>query len=276
MSELSSIIKSARESSRLTIREAEAKSGISNAYLSQIENDKIKNPSFQILNKISKLYEIPLEILMEKSGYSMSDYGNNSLQADIKSATVLISDDNKFDRELFINYLSFDTGCRYVIKQAKTGMETIESIKKDPPDCLILDYKLPDMDGLDVLQQISESKKMSKVPVIMMTGYGSEDIAVAAMKLGAVNYLIKDKVSRDEFISAVNTGVKRKILWQSMMSKKAVKTRPDSGRQIEIIKHIENLTVGIDELCRNNASSPIISELTFLKNEAAALSKLLR
>ena len=62
-------IKALRESKGLTLREVEKKTEISNAYLSQLESSKIKQPSPTTLYKIAELYGVQYEILMEKVGY---------------------------------------------------------------------------------------------------------------------------------------------------------------------------------------------------------------
>lgn len=59
----------ARELRKLSLREIEAATGISNAYLSQLENDKIKKPSPHFLHKLAALYGIGYELLMESAGY---------------------------------------------------------------------------------------------------------------------------------------------------------------------------------------------------------------
>lgn len=62
-------LKTARELRNLSLREVEAGTGISNAYLSQLENDKIKKPSPHFLHKLAALYGIEYELLMESAGY---------------------------------------------------------------------------------------------------------------------------------------------------------------------------------------------------------------
>lgn len=61
--------KALRESKSLTLREVESKTGVSNAYLSQLESGKIKQPSPLYLHKLADLYEVGYSILMEKVGY---------------------------------------------------------------------------------------------------------------------------------------------------------------------------------------------------------------
>ena len=62
-------LKTARELRNLSLREVEAATGISNAYLSQLENNKIKKPSPHFLHKLATLYGIGYELLMEQAGY---------------------------------------------------------------------------------------------------------------------------------------------------------------------------------------------------------------
>ncbi len=65
-------LKTARELRNLSLREIEEATGISNAYLSQLENDKIKKPSPHFLHKLAALYGIDYELLMEAVGYVQS------------------------------------------------------------------------------------------------------------------------------------------------------------------------------------------------------------
>jgi transcriptional regulator with XRE-family HTH domain len=62
-------LKMARELRNLSLRQVEEATGISNAYLSQLENDKVKKPSPHFLHKLAGLYDIAYELLMESAGY---------------------------------------------------------------------------------------------------------------------------------------------------------------------------------------------------------------
>ncbi len=76
----------------------------------------------------------------------------------------------------------------YEIISAENGLEAVENFKEEP-DLVILDFKMPKMDGLEALKKIKEIN--NKVPVIMITAHGSADNAVEAMKLGALDYISK-------------------------------------------------------------------------------------
>ena len=66
---LGSGLRSAREARNLSLRQVEEATGISNAYLSQLENDKVKKPSPHFLHKLAALYDVPYDLLMEYAGY---------------------------------------------------------------------------------------------------------------------------------------------------------------------------------------------------------------
>jgi transcriptional regulator with XRE-family HTH domain len=70
---LGSYLRSLREVRRLTLRAVEKKAGVSNAYLSQLETDKIRKPSPACLYKLSKWYKVPYEDLMRRAGYPVPE-----------------------------------------------------------------------------------------------------------------------------------------------------------------------------------------------------------
>lgn len=99
---------------------------------------------------------------------------------------VLLVDDEKWICEslkLLLSRLGLD------IDPALNGKDALASLEKDKPDLAILDFDLPDMDGLEVLAKIREYDM--NLPVIFMTGYGSETISIRAFKLGISDYFIK-------------------------------------------------------------------------------------
>jgi len=72
---------------------------------------------------------------------------------------------------------------------AKSGSECIECLEKQSIDVIILDLKMPGMDGIETLKHIKSQHPL--VEVIMLTGHGTAETAVDGMKLGAFDYLIK-------------------------------------------------------------------------------------
>ncbi len=70
-----------------------------------------------------------------------------------------------------------------------SGQETLKAIDMAPPDVLVLDLKMPDLDGLEVLARVRESHP--HLPVIILTGHGSFEAGCAGMEQGAFDYLMK-------------------------------------------------------------------------------------
>jgi signal transduction histidine kinase len=103
---------------------------------------------------------------------------------------VLVVDDNEVDRERIRRLL----GEGFLVTEAATAAEGIRAAGGDPLlDCILIDYRLPDQDGIDLLHQLAARD----LPVLMMTSQGSEAIAVESMRQGAWDYLPKPALERE-------------------------------------------------------------------------------
>jgi two-component system, cell cycle response regulator len=131
---------------------------------------------------------------------------------------ILIIDDSPEDREICRRYLLKDNNPSYVVDEAENAQEGLQRLQSETFDCLLLDNRLPDMEGLDVLKELSNNKQLPKIPVIFLTGQGNEAIAVEALKTGAFDYLIKGQVSRDLLLRTIRYAVETKkaenALWE--------------------------------------------------------------
>jgi len=121
---------------------------------------------------------------------------------------ILLVDDQKFFLTLYQGLLK-EANPSYNFICAETGREAVSKFN-NKVDLIILDYLLPDMDGIQVLLEILA--KDPYMPVIIITGAGSESIATAALKNGAYDYVVKT----DEYIKTlpfvVEQGIERKRL----------------------------------------------------------------
>ncbi|HEY2411150.1 MAG TPA: response regulator [Pirellulaceae bacterium] len=101
--------------------------------------------------------------------------------------TVLVVDDAAVDRKLVGGLLAKGPGLH--IEFAATGEEALAHIAKSHPDVVVTDLVMPGMSGLELVAQIIEQSPQT--PVILMTGKGSEEVAVKALKAGAASYVPK-------------------------------------------------------------------------------------
>lgn len=117
---------------------------------------------------------------------------------------ILIIDDEKNIRMTLQKTLASDG---YEVETAATGQKGLDKANELKPNLILLDLKLPDMEGLEVLKTLGEHD----ANVIMITGYGSVETAVDSMKLGAIDYLRKP-FSPDEIREKVNEVLNRQRL----------------------------------------------------------------
>jgi PAS domain S-box-containing protein len=119
---------------------------------------------------------------------------------------ILIVEDSPEDRATYRRLLARAGGTDYTFTETDSGEEGIALCRAQKPDCVLLDYRLPDADGLDVLSALAEAGPVS---VIMLTGQGDEAVAVQAMKRGAQDYLIKGRMTAPELAGAVLNAIER-------------------------------------------------------------------
>jgi transcriptional regulator with XRE-family HTH domain len=100
---LGKYLKDKREQKRLTLRQVEDETGIKNAYLSQLENGKIENPSPKYLHKLSEIYRVPYAMLLELAGYPTVEKEGNVKRFVSKELNTITSD----EEEKLVEYLRF-------------------------------------------------------------------------------------------------------------------------------------------------------------------------
>jgi len=101
--------------------------------------------------------------------------------------SILIVEDKRDTRENIAELFSLNG---YKVLTAADGKTALHYIKTQPPDCIILDVRLPDMTGHDILNQLEEKIETGMI-IIIITAYGEISMAVSAMKMGAYDYLEK-------------------------------------------------------------------------------------
>jgi DNA-binding response OmpR family regulator len=102
--------------------------------------------------------------------------------------TILIVDDQADNREMLATLLA---GEGYRTLQAAGGMEAMDSIANDPPQLILLDVSMPDMDGYAVASLLKADPNTSVIPIIMVTAHTGRGSRVVGLNTGAEDYLTK-------------------------------------------------------------------------------------
>jgi signal transduction histidine kinase/DNA-binding response OmpR family regulator len=134
-----------------------------------------------------------------------------------RTLVILIVDDFAPDRELYYRYLGKENRANYKIIEAETGEGALATIQASGSDLILLDYHLPDLDGLEFIIEL-KSQNIILPPIIMLTGQGDEQIAVKAMKSGVKDYLVKGNLTGDILRNSVY-GVLRQEHLQNLLIK---------------------------------------------------------
>jgi two-component system response regulator AtoC len=99
---------------------------------------------------------------------------------------VLVADDDAAIRSLLKQLLQ-DEG--YSVNEAATGVEVVDKVKESSPDLVIMDVRMPELDGIEALSRVRATSP--KTAVLIMTAFGSSNAAIRAMELGAFDYVTK-------------------------------------------------------------------------------------
>jgi DNA-binding NtrC family response regulator len=141
----------------------------------------------------------------------------------MKPASVLLVDDDATFRQVMANEL---TRLGYQIEGAGTGEEAVRRIAASEPDVVLLDLRLPGMNGLDVLKAIHTSAPATEV--VMLTGHGSIDTAIESIRIGAFDYVVKP-CPLDELHIRIQRAIERRSLRQRANLLERGLTPPDLG-----------------------------------------------
>ncbi len=141
----------------------------------------------------------------------------------MKAASLLLVDDDPTFRQVMGNELK---RLGYLIDSVGTGEEAVRRIATSEPDVLLLDVRLPGMNGLDVLKSIHA--RAPAIEVVMLTGHGSIDTAIESIRIGAFDYVVKP-CPLDELHLRIQRAVERRSLRQRTNLLERGLTPPDLG-----------------------------------------------
>ena len=139
------------------------------------------------------------------------------------AATVLLIEDNEDHRRLLTRVLR-EADESFEVVTARDGRTGLKELGAQRVDCVVLDYHLPDTDGLRCLQAIREAH--GDVPVVMITGDGSEEVVLEALRLGAADYvpkrgrylldlLVRVRTALKSVEETIETAAQRRLPWDA-------------------------------------------------------------
>jgi DNA-binding NarL/FixJ family response regulator len=158
------------------------------------------------------------------------------------SVKVLVADDHEVVRKGLASL--FSGSDIKVVAEAKTGEEAVKLTKKHKPDVVLLDIRMPDIDGLDALEKIRKDRPDQRV--VMLSTYDNPTYVARSVALGASDYVLKGS-SKNELISAISAaasgqppvkaGELRRV-HLAMNTREPSDDVPLTQRELQVLRHI--------------------------------------
>lgn len=123
-----------------------------------------------------------------------------------KPLRIMVVDDDTVDRMMIRRLLRGTNLSIEALQEADHGMEAISILSSGQFDCAFLDYQLPDLDGLELIRRLRTHHIM--IPLIVLTGQGSEEAAVELMKAGASDYMVKSRLNADLLAQGIRSALR--------------------------------------------------------------------
>ncbi|EKD28444.1 MAG: sigma-54 dependent DNA-binding response regulator, partial [uncultured bacterium] len=153
--------------------------------------------------------------------------------------SVMVVDDEAGIRHAFTQSLSMEG---YEVFEADNGKDAIEIAQKEQPEAVLLDMRLPDMSGIEVLKKLKSGE--NPPIVIMMTAYGDIELAVEAMQFGSDNFRTKP-FNITEMKACIKKALENKINRTQLESYRSAEKQKYTPQNIigesKVIKHIGNI-----------------------------------
>jgi len=131
---------------------------------------------------------------------------------------VVIVDDSALDRKLCRTLLEEVHGPRLEYLEAESGVAGLEICRVSHPDCVLVDYRLPNMSGLEFLARLVAEEPGAAV--VMLTGLDSGEVAAEALKAGAHDFLLKDHITGETLHLAIQKAIQKLNLTRTLAAER--------------------------------------------------------
>jgi PAS domain S-box-containing protein len=192
----------------------------------------------------------------------------------IPTFTLLIIEDLATDRELYRFALSQDLSCDYQLLEAESVAGGLTLCSTRSIDAILLDYVLPDGDGLEFLAALNTQSNDSIPPVVMVSDMSDPRIAVKAMKLGAEDYLVKSDLTPELLRSTMRMAIENTHLRLQLQQPQAQAELKLEAKNQQITTIWESMTDAYITLDRdwqivyaNSAATEVVRQLVDLTSE---------
>lgn len=166
---------------------------------------------------------------------------------------LVVDDELSIRRSLYNTFKN-----SYQVETASSGVEAIKKVENDHFDLVLLDQKMPDLDGLQVLQELKQID--GRVIIIMITAYGSVESSVKAMKRGAYDYILKP-YELDEITMVVEKALNYQKLNEEVISlKAALSARFQFANIIAQSQKMQDIFQRIQDTAETNVNILILGE----------------
>lgn len=172
-----------------------------------------------------------------------------------KNLKILICDDDPQDRKLIRTYLQMIAGRDVVTLEAGQAAEIQSAIDASEFDIVLMDLRMPEKSGVEWLKEIVE---MQLSPVVILTGYGDEDIAVESLQQGAFGYLPKRRLSAESLANTIDDAIEK---WRGLMLSRG------NFDQLERLANVDSIT---GELLRQKFLKTLCKTIGYETMEALA------
>jgi CheY-like chemotaxis protein/DNA-binding Xre family transcriptional regulator len=183
--------------------------GISVSTLNNIERGVQTDPKISTLRAIQHALEQEGIEFTDSDGGRIGIFLRTNVQA-MPSQTVLIIDDSETDRALYKAWLSRRKGRSYVIREADNARDGYATLLSSKPDCILLDYMMYGMTGLQLLAEM-EKDKIQLPPVIFITASHDPVVARTLREQGVNTFIHKKDLSREKLYTLLDDAMDKRV-----------------------------------------------------------------
>ena len=176
---------------------------------------------------------------------------------------IVVVDDQAMVRSGFVALLSTQPDIE-VVGTAADGSEALQVVRRTHPDVVLMDVRMPVMDGIEALRQLSENPATAAVKVVMLTTFDADEYVHESLRLGASGFLLKD-ASPDELASAIRVVHAGEALLSPSVTRQVIAQFARAPRKRRADPRLKQLTERerevLENIARGSSNSEIAAEL---------------